>query len=54
MDNFGKINKRVVQNKRVGRKILEVMIIMQERKISDSGRKIENLLINYKSHTFLK
>ena len=42
MDNFGKINKRVVLNKRVGRKVLEVIIIMQERKISYSGQKIRN------------
>ena len=54
MDNFGKINKRVVLNKRVGRRILEVMIIMQERKISDSGRKIGNLMINNKILAFLK
>ena len=32
MDNFGKINKRVVLNKRVGRKVLGLIIIMQERK----------------------
>ena len=41
MDNLGKINKCVALNKRVGRKVLEVILIMLEKKFLIQVAKLE-------------